>query len=84
MKVVGPMKTSQTRPPRSPKFAYRRNPDASTDSICLTCYRTAARAVLASELARLECQHQCEIDPLREAGTDRAAASSKPSDASSC
>jgi hypothetical protein len=67
-----------------PKFAYRRNPDASIDSICLCCYRTAARAVIASELSRLEVEHHCEIDPLTAAGRDRFSASAKAKDATSC
>jgi hypothetical protein len=42
------------------RFAYRRNADATVDSICLQCFRTVGTAVLASGLQHLESQHHCE------------------------
>ena len=44
-------------------FAYRRNRDGSIDSICLTCYLTAATAHNEAELHEQEKFHDCQGRP---------------------
>jgi hypothetical protein len=45
---------------RDSKFAHRHNGDGTVDSICLTCYQTAATTESESQLQALESQHKCD------------------------
>jgi hypothetical protein len=49
------------------KFARRHNGDGTVDSICLTCYQTAAIAENESQLPALESRHKCSLygEPMR-------------------
>ncbi len=38
-------------------FSYRSNPDGTVDSICMSCYLTAATARSSDELRHGECLH---------------------------
>jgi len=40
-------------------FAYRRNPDGTVDSICLSWFTTIATAALQMGLSEFEGRHQC-------------------------
>jgi hypothetical protein len=42
-----------------PKFYHRVNTDGTIESICLSCFLTAARADIGSDLQGLESAHQC-------------------------
>ena len=42
------------------KFYHRVNTDGTIDSICLSCFLTAARADIGSDLQGLEAAHQCD------------------------
>jgi hypothetical protein len=48
--------------PLTCRFPHRHNQDGSHDSICISCYATAASAQTESDLAQLESDHVC--DPL--------------------
>jgi hypothetical protein len=41
-------------------FAHRRNPDASIDSICTTCFQTIASADSVDKLITHEEHHSCD------------------------
>lgn len=41
------------------KFAHRKNTDGTSDSICLTCYRTAGSSLIENGLLSHETQHIC-------------------------
>jgi hypothetical protein len=41
-------------------FAHRRNPDASIDSICTTCFQTIASGDREEELIAHEERHSCD------------------------
>ncbi len=41
------------------KFAYRLNSNATTDSICLQCFRTAATVSRGMDCSVLEATHVC-------------------------
>ena len=43
-----------------PHFHHRLNADDTIDSICLSCFLTAARAENKAELRELEAAHQCD------------------------
>ena len=45
---------------RSTGFAYRKNADGTIDSICLSCFLTAAKARSVEELAVAEKSHECD------------------------
>jgi hypothetical protein len=47
-------------------FVRRANRDSTTDSICLSCYRTIARAMWESELDRAEDSHECDPRALQQ------------------
>lgn len=42
-----------------PQFQHRHNSDGSIDSICLSCFRTAATGSNPRELASAEAAHVC-------------------------
>ena len=42
------------------KFVLRKNADATFDSICLTCYRTAASSLTENGLLSLQAAHACD------------------------
>jgi hypothetical protein len=42
------------------KFHHRLNADGTIDSICLSCFLTAARADIGSDLQELLAAHQCD------------------------
>jgi hypothetical protein len=42
------------------KFHHRVNADGTIDSICLSCFLTAARADIGSDFHGLEAAHQCD------------------------
>ena len=44
------------------KFAKRRNPDGTMDSICLNCFRTVATCTDQLELIEFEKDHRCMPD----------------------
>ncbi len=52
-------------------FAHRRNPDASVDSICTTCFQTIATEYSETKLFEHEARHVCvphwqfRRDPIR-------------------
>ena len=41
-------------------FAHRRNPDASIDSICTTCFQTIASEYSVGKLIAHEERHSCD------------------------
>jgi hypothetical protein len=41
------------------KFYHRVNTDGTIESICLSCFLTAARADIGFDLQGLEAAHQC-------------------------
>jgi hypothetical protein len=43
-----------------PGFAHRLNPNDTTDSICLKCFRTIATKGTKAELADSESAHECD------------------------
>lgn len=45
------------------KFAHRRNPDRTVDSICTRCFKTIANVENEAELARIEQRHYCDPPP---------------------
>ncbi len=45
---------------RNLEFSYRTNPDGTVDSICMSCYLTAASARLSDELKQGEDLHRRE------------------------
>ncbi len=47
-------------PNTSDRFAHRTNPDGTVDSICKTCFMTAATAKEAESLKQLEAKHVCD------------------------
>jgi hypothetical protein len=42
------------------KFYHRVNTDGTIESICLSCFLTAARADIGFDLQELEAAHQCD------------------------
>jgi hypothetical protein len=44
----------------SEQFKHRHNSDGTHDSICCTCYMTAAKALTDSELCPIEDVHVCD------------------------
>lgn len=44
----------------SPQFHHRLYADGTLDSICLSCFLTAARAENEADLHELEAAHQCD------------------------
>ena len=42
------------------EFHHRVNADGTIDSICLSCFLTAAKADIGSDLQELEAAHQCD------------------------
>ena len=45
---------------KSPPFHHRLYADGTIDSICLSCFLTAARAENKADLRDLEAAHQCD------------------------
>jgi hypothetical protein len=45
---------------KSPQFHHRLYADGTIDSICLSCFLTAARAENKVDLSELEAGHQCD------------------------
>jgi hypothetical protein len=45
---------------KSPHFHHRLYADGTIDSICLSCFLTAARAENKAGLRELEAAHQCD------------------------
>ena len=43
-------------------FAHRRNPDASIDSICTTCFQTIASEDSEGKLIAHEERHSCDLN----------------------
>lgn len=44
---------------KSSRFTHRLTGTQTYESICLECFRTAAKARQESELAEMEAQHKC-------------------------
>ena len=48
-----------TTAPRN-KYVLRKNADGTFDSICLSCYRTAASSLTENGLLSLQAAHACD------------------------
>jgi hypothetical protein len=44
------------------RFVHRKNSEGSFDSICMTCFRTAAHVAKEKMLATAELKHRCDPD----------------------
>lgn len=66
------------------KFAYRLNSNATTDSICLQCFRTAATVSRGVDRSVLEARHVCVVGEIpgenRHYAVTRGVLDARPSD----
>jgi hypothetical protein len=54
------MEVTSGEDPEGRKFNHRVNTNGTVESICLSCFLTAARADIGSDLQVLEAGHQCD------------------------
>jgi hypothetical protein len=45
------------------EYTHRKKADGTWDSICMTCYRTAAKSDTELELGEDESMHKCDGSP---------------------
>jgi hypothetical protein len=57
-----PIAVSQLMGRPMTEYRHRHNPDGRWDSICMTCYRTAATSGSEAELAETETLHHCDTN----------------------
>lgn len=48
------------------KFAHRKNPDRTVDSICTRCFKTIANVENEADLPRIEQRHFCDPPPWKQ------------------
>jgi hypothetical protein len=46
-----------------PDYTHRKRADGTWDSICMTCYRTAAKSDTEPQLGETELMHKCDGSP---------------------
>jgi hypothetical protein len=77
-----PAKEAGFRIPRPvmAKYTHRKRLDGSWDSICMTCYQTAAKSHTEPELIETELIHNCEGPPQSHPAVDVYRFQRKPAD----
>jgi hypothetical protein len=51
-------------------YTHRKKADGTWDSICMTCYHTAARSLTEPQLRETEAMHLCEGSPRKRTVAD--------------